>query len=143
MGEAREARWCPTRVDGLIVHHGDRIPLTDVPCVFMRRVPGAWHRGEGACDPPTGPVVAFAGIGRPADFIADLEVDVAEWVRIRDHQRLGPRDWSRLLKRAAGRPLVCTEKDAVRLRPEWRSQVWWRGIELTSTPVPEVWFDGL
>jgi len=73
-------------------------------------------------------VVAFAGIGDPARFFAtldDLGADRAESLALDDHQQISDALFKRLLARAEalGAQLVCTEKDAVRLSAEARSQV--------------------
>ncbi len=100
-----------------------------------------WHhvlpeaRSEASLEPlPTGialsglPVFAFAGIGRPAKFFETLESLGAEIVAARaldDHQDLSPALLARMERdaRDLGAHLVTTEKDAVRLAPEWRRKV--------------------
>jgi len=74
------------------------------------------------------PVVAFAGIGRPAKFFATLRELGAQLVTAEefpDHHVYDTRVLSRLLRlaRGAGAMLVTTEKDAVRLPPEFRREV--------------------
>ena len=74
------------------------------------------------------PVVAFAGIGRPAKFFATL-VDLGAHIVARhafaDHHRYRADELHRLVAaaEAARGLLVTTAKDAARLPPEWRARV--------------------
>lgn len=74
------------------------------------------------------PVLAFAGIGRPAKFFATLEemgARVVERVAFDDHHAFSPAILARLDRRAAqlGASLATTEKDAMRLPPRFRHRV--------------------
>jgi tetraacyldisaccharide 4'-kinase len=64
-------------------------------------------------------VLALAAIARPAPFVAHLLDAGAEVEAVlhADHYPYGAGDAAALLARAAGRPLVTTRKDAVKLRP--------------------------
>jgi len=72
--------------------------------------------------PAPGPLYAFCALGHPEAFYADLLVAGLPWTgtwSFRDHQALTPRHLQRLQSAAlaAGATgLVCTEKDAVKLR---------------------------
>jgi len=72
--------------------------------------------------PAPGPLFAFCALGHPEAFYADLLVAGLPWtgtLSLRDHQSLTPRQLQRLQSaaQAAGASgLVCTEKDAVKLR---------------------------
>ncbi len=75
-----------------------------------------------------GPVVAFAGIGRPAKFFATLEsvgVVIVGRHAFPDHHPYREDELARLAASAdaAGARLVTTAKDAVRLPLSWRARV--------------------
>jgi tetraacyldisaccharide 4'-kinase len=69
---------------------------------------------------PPGPLVAFAGIGRPQKFFTTLEklgAELSECVPFADHHPYGPSDVMFLerLAEERGASLITTEKDHVRL----------------------------
>ena len=122
--------------------------LGDLP-VFIARL-------EPAAAPPSGPQVGFAGIAKPWKVERSLIAagcDLKDFVPFPDHAALSPRDMDFLKERAAlfDAGLVTTEKDWVRLPPEWRDQVvaWpvlarfedetaFRRFLLTSLQLPQV-----
>ncbi|MBD3832355.1 tetraacyldisaccharide 4'-kinase [Brevundimonas bullata] len=92
----------------------------DLP-VFITRL-------EPAAAPPPGPQVGFAGIAKPWKVERSLIAagcDLKEFVPFPDHAALSERDFALLTDRAAlfEAGLVTTEKDWVRLPPEWRQRI--------------------
>jgi tetraacyldisaccharide 4'-kinase len=79
-----------------------------------------WHRlGGGPSPPPEGETMAVCGIARPDLFqssVAAQTLGVVELVAFPDHHEYTPADVAALVERSRGRPLVITEKDAVKLR---------------------------
>jgi len=70
-------------------------------------------------DAPRGDVLAACGVARPESFRAEVEREAGggvELVAFRDHHEYTARDVERLRLRAKGRPIVITEKDAVKLQ---------------------------
>jgi len=66
------------------------------------------------------PIVAVAGIAAPDRFRTALDAAgwrVADLVAFPDHHAYGARDLRRIVDAAAGRPVLTTEKDAMRLLP--------------------------
>ncbi len=142
-GWRRESPPVPARVHGVIVHHG--WPMTrpwHQTTVFAERVPGPWHHRDKLVIAPTGPVYAFAGTARPGDFLASLtDLDVQGFRALGDHQPVTADLADELMRAAAGRPLVCTGKDLVRLPRALRPHVWWRDVELHIADVPDHWLE--
>lgn len=111
------------------------------PAVAQARFAKAWdaritvpHLTGGLEPLPTGlpldgvPVLAFAGIGHPEKFFQTLRglgADLHATHALADHQPLSDTLMIRLLREAyqRGAQVVTTEKDAVRLSPEFRAQV--------------------
>ncbi|MEM6929904.1 MAG: tetraacyldisaccharide 4'-kinase, partial [Myxococcota bacterium] len=123
-GERRPGRLAATwRV---ATHAGAGFPLPPGMLRLERR-PGPWMRGDALSGPPSGPVVAVAGIARPADFFDSLDIPVALRIPLRDHAAI---DRGSIERRAAGRPVVMTGKDAARLSSEARSRIWWRDLDV-------------
>ena len=140
MGDLREPMESAHRAQALIVtraarvpdraeveawwaHHGSGGPIfwVDFSLGGLRRFPG------GSLEPlpiPGGPAFAWCGLGHPEAFYADLLLAGQPWVgshSFPDHHLPTAAELRRLqgLARAEGAGwLVCTEKDAVKLRPE-------------------------
>ena len=78
--------------------------------------------------PPPGPQVGFAGIAKPWKVERSLIAagcELADFVPFPDHAQYRPEDLAFLADRAAvfDAGLVTTEKDWVRLPPDWRTRV--------------------
>ncbi len=78
--------------------------------------------------PPPGKLLAFAGIGRPEKFFDSLVAaggDVCDLADFPDHHPYSMADLNRLeiLAKSHQAQLITTEKDWVRLPPDWRESV--------------------
>ncbi len=112
--------------EGLLKYARELAPQADV---FLART----QLAGSVPDAPiaTGPVLAFAGIGNPRAFFADLCVcglQVVGTERFRDHHLYTVKDLLKLERRAReveAEALVTTEKDAVNLPQAFR-----KGLEL-------------
>lgn len=84
-----------------------------------RLVGGSWADLRGvARRAPEGDVLAVAGVGRPEEFGATVRALLPGNVQIEafsDHHEYSRNDVAGIVRRAAGRSLVVTEKDAVKL----------------------------
>ena len=102
------------RARALEAVHGVRSAL--VSLAFSR-----WSDVAGApASAPTGPVLVLSGIARPWEFHGLLQRDVPgmefESMTFSDHHRYSAADMAAIARRARGRPVVTTAKDAVKLR---------------------------
>lgn len=80
-------------------------------------------------------IFAFAGIGRPAKFydsLAELSLKVTGTEDFADHHAYSLSDLDRLRSKSAGRRLLTTEKDWVRLPMAWRQKIEYIAITLTG-----------
>lgn len=78
--------------------------------------------------PPSGPLIAFAGIGRPTklfDSLSACGADLREGVGFDDHYVYKASDMNFLRKLASDHSarLITTEKDYVRLPADWRDDI--------------------
>lgn len=85
-------------------------------------------RLEPAAAPPKGPQLGFAGIAKPWKVERALRAagcDLVDFASFPDHAGFSDCDLKTLVAHASahGAGLVTTEKDWVRLRPEWRGRV--------------------
>jgi tetraacyldisaccharide 4'-kinase len=74
------------------------------------------------------PLMAFAGIGRPKRFFASLEAaggHVVKKLSFADHHPYSQHDLMQILEDAQrhGAEMITTQKDWMRLPPEWRARV--------------------
>jgi tetraacyldisaccharide-1-P 4'-kinase len=80
---------------------------------------GAWTKVDGTPGaPPAGDVLAVCGVARPDAFVAAVRLRVkgaVELVAFADHHAYTREDAESLRRRAGGRTIVVTEKDAVKL----------------------------
>lgn len=110
----------------LLASAGEAAPLPHWLCGFEKPVLRAHIVPIGP--PPDAPVVAFAGLARPEKFfdtLAAMGARIEEAVPFPDHHRFGEQDFALLDAIADDHDarLITTEKDAVRLPPEWRARV--------------------
>lgn len=92
--------------------------------------------------PPPGPLVAFAGIGRPEKFRETLEAAGAIVQALHpfpDHHPYTEADLSPLL--ALGATVVTTPKDLVRVPPALRPRITAVGVRLAWTTPPDPFLD--
>lgn len=115
------------RADAIVLlHSGEPGPIPGWLASYTRPVLHALIEPIGA--PATGRFVAFAGLARPEKFtdtLAALGIDVADAEAFPDHHpytEANLRDLAALAE-AHDAQLITTEKDAVRLPPEWRERV--------------------
>jgi tetraacyldisaccharide 4'-kinase len=112
------------RAQGAIVIGGDARP--DYLMTFNG--PVLFASIAAATPAPAGPLVAFAGIGRPEKFFDTLKAlgaALSETVPFPDHHRFSASelDWLATLAKERGAQLITTEKDFVRLPKAFRTQV--------------------
>jgi len=86
----------------------------------VRLAPTGWQDLRGDPVPaPTADVLAVCAVARPESFRSAVERGTpgsVELVAFADHHVYTPADLAGLERKAAGRPIVTTEKDAVKLR---------------------------
>jgi tetraacyldisaccharide 4'-kinase len=108
-GTARE--WARA-VEGLV---------PGIPTAGVALVPDRWMTVQGeTASTPEGPLLAVAGVARPETFEAAVRGAVAPGTAIElrafpDHHVYSDRNLRQIIDAAAGRTIVATEKDAVKL----------------------------
>ncbi len=94
--------------------------------------------------PPPGPLIAFAGIGRPEKFRETLEAAGATVLRLYpfpDHHPYREADLHRILAEAGPATVVTTPKDMVRVPPALRTRIVPVGVQLAWTDPPDPLLD--
>ncbi|HEX4506826.1 MAG TPA: tetraacyldisaccharide 4'-kinase [Alphaproteobacteria bacterium] len=120
------------RADALIVTGDDKCGLLEEFSPEIKTLQTAVTVRENL---PAGPLLAFAGIGRPGKFRATLTeagADIAAFQAFADHHAYSATELAALAERARalGAELVTTEKDWVRLNGEWRRRIKAIGIDV-------------
>ena len=87
-------------------------------------------------------LMAFSAIGRPESFYAQLEqcsYKIASKREFRDHHRFLDSELEELLKEASKNnlTLVCTEKDAIKIKPEMAEKMNLNVLRIKSEPVSD------
>lgn len=140
LGDLREPMTGARRAHALVVTRGGRAPRAEIEAWWARHGSGGpvffvdfrigalrdWQTAQRVPLPAKGlpSLFAFAALGHPEAFFADLLVAGASWIGTHsypDHQALTPRQWLLLQEEArstGAEALVCTEKDAIKLGPD-------------------------
>jgi tetraacyldisaccharide 4'-kinase len=106
------------RGEAAAVASGLRGRAPALPIVTARIHSARWTRAAQSVPAPTGSVLAVTGIARPDLFVASgarAGAHVDELLAFPDHHAFTPDDVGRIRDVACGRPIITTEKDAVRL----------------------------
>ncbi len=123
--------------------------LSALPTVSVRPRPLEWVAPNGIASPLSSfasrEVYAFCGLAQPDSFARTLySIGLAVELRaFADHHRYGVSELDELLARANGRPLVTTEKDAMRLPNSFPAHSLRLGLEVVDgdSLVSSLWAD--
>jgi tetraacyldisaccharide 4'-kinase len=117
------------RADGVVVVLPANLPTVDaeLAALFAGKAMVAAHMVPVAA-PPAGPQVGFAGVGKPWKVERALRAagcELVDFAPLADHEVPSERFLTFLARRAQtlGAGLVTTEKDWMRLDPDWRERV--------------------
>jgi tetraacyldisaccharide 4'-kinase len=117
------------RADAVLVLLPADLPSADPDLLAALRGPAMLSAHlNAASPPPPGPQVGFAGVGKPWKVERALQAagcDLKDFAGFPDHAAYGEAVLRRLAHRAAvfEAGLVTTEKDWVRLPPDWRARI--------------------
>lgn len=132
-GPLREGEWRLNQVDFVIVNGGPAVAnqyeMQLRPCAVLPVSPAVTAEFDS-----TQPLVAMAGIGHPARFFETLTqqgYQVALFHSFDDHQAY---DKQLLCDLAASRPLIMTEKDAVKCRDFAQENWWYLAVDAKLSP---------
>lgn len=132
-GPLREGEWRLKQVDFVVVNGGpaaaDQYEMQLLPCAVLPVGPAVTAEFDA-----TQPLVAMAGIGHPARFFETLTqqgYQVALSHGFDDHQAY---DKQLLCELAASRPLMMTEKDAVKCRDFAQENWWYLAVDAKLSP---------
>ena len=118
-----------SRADAVVVLAPADLPAVDPELLALfAGKPVLIARLEPAAPPPTGPQLGFAGVGKPWKVERALTAagcNLLDFVPLPDHARYDDRALRNLAEgaRRLGAGLVTTEKDWVKLPPEWRDKI--------------------
>ncbi|MBF0401427.1 MAG: tetraacyldisaccharide 4'-kinase [Magnetococcales bacterium] len=141
-GILRESPQALRRCDAILLTRCDSEPLFEQASTLLSRIvpgkpvfrvdhhPVAWRRLGSTTELPLSalaaqPVLAFCGIARPDSFMNSLAQCQVRSTGLRifpDHGNYSRAIWADLLCQARAtqaQAMVCTEKDAVKIDPEW------------------------
>jgi tetraacyldisaccharide 4'-kinase len=93
---------------------------------LLARKPVLVARLAPCAPPPSGPQLAFAGLGKPWKFERSLRAagcQLVDFASFPDHANYDEETLKALEAHARGAGLLTTEKDWVRLPPPWRAKV--------------------
>jgi tetraacyldisaccharide 4'-kinase len=116
------------RADAVVVVLPADLPTADADLLAVFAGKPVWIARWTAEAPPTGRRFGFAGIAKPWRVERALRAagcDLVGFQAFPDHAPIGEAALQRLASRAdrAGAALVTTEKDWVRLSPDWRARI--------------------
>ncbi|MCI0433036.1 MAG: tetraacyldisaccharide 4'-kinase [Gemmatimonadetes bacterium] len=100
----------------------------EVALAIAHLAPGEWQTPDQTVGPPGSPAIAVTSIARPAlfaDNAREAGACIEQLIAYPDHHAYTKRDVEHILRDARGRPIVTTEKDAVKLLPLAREAKLW------------------
>jgi len=120
------------------VVEGLRRRWPDRPVCLAHVRPAGWSREGQPAEVPEGPVVAVSGVARADQFEANARSSgarLAGSLRFPDHHAYTSADAERINSMAAGRPLVTTAKDALKLEAHMPAGSFWvleQGVQIEA-----------